>query len=213
MEQVGMKPRTVVVADSHAIVREGIVSRLSRIEGVEVVGEAADGYSAIKLCRQLAPDIALIDLGLSRPSGRDAIQKIKASSCGTRQIAMSEDSSAASVYFVLSQGVAGFLPKQARGDDIVSAVLAVASGYAFLPVDLVETLVASRRNTVRSGNVFGLSPREMEILEACLNGNSTKEVAASLKISVRTVETHRNSIYRKTSCKDLRDLTDILVGP
>ncbi|WP_373635615.1 helix-turn-helix transcriptional regulator [Yoonia sp. SS1-5] len=102
------------------------------------------------------------------------------------------------------------MPKQARGDDFANAVTAAQYGYAYLPLELMREFVKSRKHLTRTGNIFGLSPREVEILEATISGMSTKNVAETLNISVRTVETHRNSIYKKTSCRDHKELAELI---
>jgi len=187
-----MNGSSVVVADSHEIIREGIVARLKRELDVNIVAEASDGYSTLKFCRQFKPEILIMDLSLQRPS------------------VLSSEASVANAMFVLSHGAVGFMPRQSRGADFVNAVRAVQTGFAYLPRDLLDGLVNARRNVKRSGNVYGLSPRELEILEACINELSTKEIAQQLSISTRTVETHRNSIHRKTACKSYKSLTYLI---
>ncbi|KAB7613611.1 response regulator transcription factor [Amylibacter sp. SFDW26] len=201
---------SLVIADSHEIVREGIAFRLKESCDVNIVAEAIDGYSAIKYCRQLQPDILIMDFHLLRPSGMETLTKIRKAQPEIKIIVLSSDPSTANAFFILSQGAVGFMPKQARGSDFVNAFVAAQSGYAYLPVELMEEFVKLRRNLTRTGNVFGLSPREIEILEATLSGLSTKDVAKNLLISVRTVETHRNSIYKKTSCRNYKELATIV---
>lgn len=200
----------LVIADSHEIVREGIAARIKDGCDVEIVAEAADGYSTIKACHQHNPDMLVMDLSLTRPSGTDTLAKIRKLHPDLKIIILSSEANVSNALFVLSQGAVGFMPRQARGADFVNAVNAANNGFAYLPTDLLAGFVSSRRDLTRSGNIYGLSPRELEVLEACIRGQSTKEVAQVLSISVRTVETHRNSIYRKTSCKNYKELTHII---
>lgn len=200
----------VVIADSHEIVREGISSRLRRSCDVKSVVEAEDGYSAIKACRQNKPDILLLDYSISRPDGREVLLKVHQTCPDTRIVVISSTVTVTNAFFALTNGAVGYMPKQAGGMDFVNAINAALRGFTYLPVQFLSEFVESRRHLIRTGNIFGLSPREIEILDACIAGQSTKEVASNLNISARTVETHRNNIYRKTSCRNLRDLASLV---
>lgn len=200
---------TVVIADNIEIVREGIAAKLENVSRFNVVGLAADGFSTLKLCRSLNPDVLVLDLEITRPSGIEILSKVRKSCPDTKIVILSSETSMNKAFMALSKGAVAYMPKQSRGTDFVSAIHAAADGYAFLPSEFVDDMVQSRRNVTRTGNLFGLSPREMEVLVACAEGQSTKDVAETLEISVRTVETHRNSIYRKTSCNGLDDLQEI----
>ena len=201
---------TLIIADSQTILREGIASRLRDGCDVEVVAEAEDGYGTIKACRQHQPELLLLDLSITRPSGGDTISKLKKSLPELKIVVMTSEATAETAILALSLGAAGFISKQSKGSVFVNAVNAAKDGHSYLPLDLLEDFVRTRRNIKRTGNAFGLSPRELEILEACIKGYSTKEVAHNLNISVRTVETHRNSIYKKTACRDYGDLACII---
>ena len=200
---------TVVIADSLEVLREGIAAKLEGCNRFEVVGLAADGFSTLKLCRTLNPDILVLDLEMTRPSGLETLERVCRSCPTTKVFVLSSDVSVSQAFLVLSQGAVAFLPKQSRAADFVAAIHAAEDGYTFLPTAFIGDFVKSRRNVTRTGNLFGLSPREIEVLLACAEGHRTKEVAQMLDISVRTVETHRNSIYRKTSCNGLDDLREI----
>lgn len=200
----------IVVADSHEIVCEGIVSRLTAEGVADVVGQAADGYSTIKLCRQLKPDALVLDLELTRPAGTETFEKLRSQMPELKILILSSAASATDAFTVLSKGAAGFLPRQAKGDHIANAVRTIAMGYSCLPMQFLEEFAVLRRHVTRTGNIYGLSPREIEVLDACAAGRRTKEVAEGLSISVRTVETHRNSIYRKTACRSIGELSTIM---
>ncbi len=200
----------VVVADNHEIVREAVSQRISESCSVEVVAQTADGYSAIRACRQLKPDILLMDLSICNPNGMDTLTRLRESFPDLKLIVVSSDTSVANAFLALSRGAIAFMSKAAKGADYVNAVNAAINGYTYVPVDVLEKFVKSRRNLSRNGNLFGLSSREIEILEASVAGLSTKEVATNLNISVRTVETHRHSIYRKTDCRDIEGLSRLM---
>lgn len=196
----------LVIADSHEIVREGIASRLESTCRVDLVGQASDGYSTIKICRQTLPDILLMDLSLTRPTGIETLAKLRKALPELRIIVLSSEAKVSDAFSVLSLGAIGFMPKQARGADFVNAIRAAISGYTCMPSEYVAEFVTLRHNVRRTGNSYGLSPREMEVLEACASGEKTTDVAKRFNISVRTVETHRSAIYRKTCCHDLTEL-------
>ncbi|MEP3847591.1 MAG: response regulator transcription factor [Paracoccaceae bacterium] len=199
----------VLVADSHEIVREGLANKLAVDCGYNVVGQTADGYSTIKACRMLMPDILVMSLSLTRPSGLETFSKIRASNKDIRIVVMSQDANTNDAFTVIAEGALGFVPRDARVVDLVNAVRSAELGYASLPSEYIRQFTNLRRNVTRTGNIYGLSPRELEVVEACATGAKTKEVADMLAISVRTVETHRNSIYRKTDCRNLTELAEI----
>lgn len=200
----------VVIADSHEIVRDGISMRLEQNAAVQVVGEAQDGFSTLKVCRNLEPEILLLDLELKRASGRETFLKLRQTQPKLKIIIMSDQTTIADTFSLMSRGAFGFLSKNAKGAHFVSAVQTVAMGYALFPADYLEHFAEIRGNVARSGNVFGLSRREIEVLKACGRGTGTKDIAKELDISVRTVETHRYSIYRKTDCSNLDELPHLI---
>lgn len=206
--EVRVKP-LVVIADEHAMIRESIAAQIETACSVKVVAGTADGYSTIKSFRQFAPDLLILDLGLQRPSGTEVLSKIVKMRPDIKIIAVTSEPSIANAFFALSNGAVAFMPKQSSSRDFIAAVSAVLNGFSYLPNDIMIQFVKSRRNLTRVGNVFGLSQRELEVLKACSDGGSTKQVARDLDISVRTVETHRFNIYRKTDCKKRDELQGI----
>ena len=202
----------VVVADSHEIVREGLANRLEDACDVNVVGEAGDGYTTIKVCRTENPDLLVMDLSLVRPSGLDTFRRLRETKPEMKIIVMSSEASPLEAFQTISLGAVSFLPKCAKSSHFVNAVNAAMLGYCCIPEVFMPEFLELRKNAARNGNIFGLSAREVEILIACANGLKSKEVAGQLDISVRTVETHRNSIYRKTNCRDLTKLLHMITN-
>jgi len=199
----------IVVAEQHEIVRDAIVARLEESCDVDIVAQVSDGYSTIRECRQFKPDLLMMNLSLVRPSGLETLRKVRAGNPKLKVIVSSSDTTIRNAVFALSHGAVSFLPVQAKSADYVNAVQAAQAEFAYIPVELLKDILSSRQNLIRTGSIFGLSPRETEILDASVSGQSTKQVAESLSISVRTVETHRNSIYRKTSCSNFKELATI----
>ena len=201
--------QSIVIADSHAIVREGIRDRLENHSDMNVVAEASDGYSALKACREFLPSVLLMDFTITRPSGRELLIKVRTSCPDTRIVVLSSEMKVSNAFYCLSNGAAAFMPKQASGSDFVNATVAALRGFSYMPNEFITEFLETRRHLTRSGNIFGLSPRELEIVDCCMQGKSTKDIAEMCSISVRTVETHKNNIYRKTSCCSIEDLTAI----
>jgi len=199
----------VVIADSHEIVRDGITSVLEGQCALTVVGQAADGYGALKQCRAHQPDILLMDLDLVNPSGISVFEKLRAAHPDIKIVVISSDMSTVDAYVLLANGAVGFVPKQAPGSHFVNAIKTISMGYACISADVLQEFVGLRRNITRTGNVYGLSRREMEVLEHSNSGTNTKEIARKLQISARTVETHRNAIYRKTSTNSMAGLQSV----
>lgn len=201
--------QTVVVADSHAIVREGISDRLEQNADLSVVAEAQDGYSALKACRDHSPNVLLMDFSITRPSGREVLAKVRATRPETRVIVLASEMKVSNAFYCLTNGAIAFMPKQASGYDFLNAVTAAIRGYSYMPNDFIAAFLETRKHLTRSGNIFGLSPRELEVVDSCMQGKSTKDIAEACNISVRTVETHKNNIFRKTSCRSVADLAAI----
>ncbi len=199
-----------MVADGHAMVREGIAASLREEFDADIDSDVSDGYTLLKRCRHKSPDVVIMDLHLTRPSGAETMKKLLDMMPTIKIIVVSAEAETSDAVFALSHGALAFIPKQARADDFANAVRAAIGGYAYLPTALLGGFVKSRSNLPPAENDFGLSHREIEILKATLDGMSIKDVAAKLDISPRTVETHRNRIYRKTSCRNPDELAQIL---
>jgi two-component system nitrate/nitrite response regulator NarL len=199
----------VVVADGHELVRDGIAAKIQESCNVEVIAKTSDGYETIKAFRNHMPDLLIMDLALTRPAGTEILTKIFKMKPDVKIIVVTSDPSISNAFSALSRGAIAFMPKQVSASDFVNAVNAVINGFSYLPRDVLSQFVKSRRNLSRMGNIFGLSPRELEIMKACADGLSAKQVAYDLDISVRTVETHRHNIYKKTECKSQSELSKI----
>lgn len=200
----------VIVIESQEIVREAVSSRIAEECNVEVIAKTGDGYSAVRICRQAKPDIIILDLTITHPDGMDTLRRLHESCPDARVVVVSHLISATQVFHALSRGVVAFVPRHGRGIDYVNAVNAAIDGFTYLPKEVFERFLSSRLSLNKTGNIFGLSAREIEILEACSSGLTTKQVAANLNISVRTVETHRHSIYKKTECRSLEELSSVM---
>ncbi len=175
--------------------RQGLVSLLNVVEGMEVVGEAADGVEAIAQYRKHQPDITLIDLRLPRLSGVDAIQRIRMESPQARFIVLTTYDGDEDIYRALKAGAKAYLLKGMTADELITAIHAVHAGKSHIPPAIAEKLAE------RMG-VEELTPREMDVLEQIVAGKSNKEIADELGVSEATVKTHINSLLGKLGVTD-----------
>jgi two-component system, NarL family, response regulator NreC len=203
-------PVRVVIADDHPLIRSGLRSLLERNGEYQVVGEAADGAEAIELAMTHKPDLMLIDVGMPRISGTDAAQHITSRLSATRIIMVSMHSDEAYVLRALKAGARGYLLKASPEADVLAAARAVASGHAYFSPAIAKVLVddyvseLQRRGVEDSYDMLTL--REKEILKLLVEGNSNRDIADLIHVSLATVETHRNNIFHKLHLHSLPEL-------
>jgi DNA-binding NarL/FixJ family response regulator len=185
----------VLVVEDHHVVRQGLVSLLNVVEGMHVIGEAADGVEAIAQFRRHLPDITLIDLRLPRMSGVDAIQRIRMESPQARFIVLTTYDGDEDIYRALKAGAKAYLLKGMTTDELITAIRAVHAGKSHIPQAIAEKLAE------RMG-IEELTPREMDVLEQIVAGKSNKEIADELGVTEATVKTHINSLLGKLGVTD-----------
>lgn len=198
----------VVLADDHAMVRAGLCAIIEAQPEFEVVAMVGDGREAEREVRRLQPDIALIDLSMPGLNGLDAIARIAKHTEATRAIALSMHTSEQYVQEALRVGAWGYVVKDAAASDLVMALRTVAAGQRYLSPQL-DGRIALPRAEPSGGADAGvtLSSRQREVLQLIAEGHSTREIAARLCISVKTVETHRAEVMRRLSLFDVASLT------
>jgi DNA-binding NarL/FixJ family response regulator len=185
----------VLIVEDHNVVRQGLVALLSVVEGLEVVGEAADGVEAIAAYRKSRPDITLVDLRLPKLSGVEVIQRIRMEAPHARLIVLTTYDGDEDIYRALKAGAKGYLLKGMTTQELIATIREVHAGKAHIPPAIAEKL-AERMGTE------DLTPREAEVLEQIVNGKSNKEIATELAISEATVKTHINSLLSKLGVTD-----------
>jgi len=195
----------VIVIDDQAIVREGLVTVLSLLPDIDVLGEAGDGRAAVELADALRPDVVLMDLRMPVLGGLDATREITHAHPEIGVLILTTFADEASVVDVLRAGAKGFLTKDADRAEVAAAVRAVAQGHTTLGGDLGAQLLASapagsHRNDLATK--FNLTPREDEVLALIGEGLSNNEIAAKLYVGVTTVKTHINAIFAKLGVRD-----------
>ncbi len=189
------KPIRVLVIEDHNVVREGLVALLRVAEGLDVVGEAADGVEAIAQFRKHQPDITLVDLRLPRMSGVDVIERIRMETPHARFIVLTTYDGDEDIYRALKAGARAYLLKGMTSEELINTIRAVHAGKSYIPPAIAERLAE------RMG-AQDLTPREFEVLEHIVQGRSNKEIAAELEVSEATVKTHINSLLGKLGVTD-----------
>ena len=191
----------VVVADDHPLYRDGVVRALTASGRVEVVAQAEDGRGALEQIREHAPDVALIDYKLPDLDGVSVVHAVTRDGLATRVLLLSAFTDSGLVYEALQTGASGYLPKEAKRDEIVDAVLACSRGETVLPPDLTAGLVSEIR-VRRASETPVLTDREREILGMIAAGKSLPEIAKELYLGVTTVKTHVQHLYEKLGVSD-----------
>lgn len=195
----------VVIADDHAIVREGLRVLVSAQPGFEVVGEAADGQEAWQLACDLKPDVIVLDLSMPVMGGAETAERISRDCAEVRILALTMHEERGYVSRLLRAGAAGYLLKRSASSELVRAIRAVAWGGTYVDPSLAASLLvepshahaAHTNSRQHRAAVPDLTPRELETLRLVARGHSNKEIAATLEIGVKTVETHRANAMAK----------------
>jgi len=185
----------LLLADDHEIVRQGLRALLEH-KGFVVAGEAANGYEAIRLARELHPDIAILDLAMPLINGVGAARRILRELPGTKVILLTMHTEEPYVLDALQAGVAGYVVKSDAAADLAAAIEGVLQGATYLSSKISRAIVESYAEK-KSLPLGPLSPREREVLQLITEGKTTKEIASLLEISVKTAEAHRTKIMTK----------------
>jgi two-component system response regulator NreC len=194
----------VLLADDHEIVRQGLRVLLER-EGFQVVGEAANGHDAVKLCEANHPEIAILDLSMPLLNGVDAEREIMKSNPRTKVVLLTMHTEYHLILESLRAGVTGYVLKTKAASELVQALRAVCRGEMFLTQSISRTIVqAFLQNTPVPGNP--ISDRERQVLQLVAEGKTTKEIASLLGISVKTAESHRSNLMEKLNIHDTAGL-------
>jgi DNA-binding NarL/FixJ family response regulator len=185
----------VLVVEDHNVVRQGLVALLNMVEGIQVVGEAADGEEAIAQFRKHHPDVTLIDLRLPKLGGVEVIQRVRANASQARFVVLTTYDGDEDIYRALKSGAKAYLLKGMTTEELIATIREVHAGRSHIPPAIAERL-AERMGTE------DLTPRESEVLEQIVSGKSNKEIATELAISEATVKTHINTLLSKLGVTD-----------
>jgi NarL family two-component system response regulator YdfI len=186
----------VLIADDHLIVREGLRLILETGEGFELVGEAADGAEAVRLARELSPDVVLMDLRMPNMDGLTAIERLRAEQPQVAIVILTTYNEDDLMLRGLRAGARGYLLKDTDRDTLLNTIRAAARGETLLKPEIMARLL-SQTEPSRSSSALDLTDREREVLAAVARGERSKEIAVQMGITERTVKAHLANIYNK----------------
>ncbi len=200
----------IILADDHKIVRDGLRSLLEKHSGMEVVAEASDGREAMKLIRELKPDVVVMDITMPDLNGIEATRQITSGYPKVKVVALSVHSDKRFVLGMLQAGAAGYLLKDCAFEELADAIRAVVESHTYLSPEISDIVIkdyvrqsSSPERVVSSS----LTAREREVLQLMAEGSATKTIASTLNVSVKTVETHRQHIMNKLNTRSVAELT------
>jgi DNA-binding NarL/FixJ family response regulator len=205
-----MKRIRILLADDHAVVRQGFKMILSAQPDMEIIGEAGNGREAVELADQLRPDIVVMDVAMPELNGIEATRRLAASAPHTRVVALSMHKDSVYVREILRAGARGYLLKDSPAPDLLAAVRAVAGGEGYLSPAVSDAVLNDYRRHV-TNPVDLLSSREREVLQMLAEGKTNKEIAGILNLSVYTVDAHRGRIMEKLNLHSINELVRFAV--
>ncbi|MES2466114.1 MAG: response regulator transcription factor [Verrucomicrobiota bacterium] len=207
-----MKPITVLLAEDHMIVREGLRALLKLETDIKIVGEAENGRQAVALVGQLGPDVVVMDIAMPLLNGLEATRQILQTAPSTKVLMLSAHSDDAYVEQVMALGASGYLIKQTAAHVLPEAIREIQQGRTFFSPSISRRIRNHERKTPAPGKLPGknaslLTSRETEVLQLIAEGKANKQTADELRISIKTVEKHRQSLMHKLNIHDTAGLT------
>lgn len=187
----------VLIVDDHAVLRDGIRALLDVPEDIEMVGEASEGKDALEKTQELAPDVVLMDLMMPGMDGLEATRRLKKKAPKVKVLILSQHDNREYILSAIKAGAAGYVVKKALGLELVSAIRAVYSGFFYLHPSVTEPVVTEYLKQAEEEPYDSLTAREREILKLIADGNTSREIADMLFISLKTVIGHRARIMEK----------------
>jgi DNA-binding NarL/FixJ family response regulator len=200
----------VFIADDHAVMRDGLQALLEGSGEVLVVGQAADGRSAVELVKETHPDVVLLDLSMPGLNGIDAARQINEYDPLIRIIILSMMGTSEHVYRALQAGVYSYLLKESAGREVLEAVIEVSMGNKYFSQGVMDMLVGdyleNRRSESKDSPLESLSAREQEVMQLVLEGKTSAEIGEALHLSPKTVDSYRSRLMQKLGVSDLVSL-------
>ncbi len=211
-----MKRITVLLVDDHTVVRQGLRALLEVETDLQVVGEAEDGRRAVRLAKKTLPDVVVMDVAMPMLNGYEATRQILKNVPAAKVLVLSSYGADECVDRMLEAGAVGYLIKQTAANDLLKAIHEVQAGHAFFSPPIARRLrerglkvFASGRPGAKRGE---LTSRELEVLQLIAEGFPSKQIAAELEISIKTVEKHRQQVMNKLNIHDVAGLTRYAVS-
>ncbi len=204
------KTLKVVIADDHMIVRDGLRSLLERPPDMEVVAEANNGRIALKLVKELSPDVVIMDIGMRELNGIDATRQIVKMSPGVKVLALSMYSDKRFIKGMLKAGASGYMLKDSAFKELIDAIRVIVENKIYISPSVANIITEDylKQSPESDGSTRSLlSSRELEVLQLLVEGMSTKQIASSLRLSIKTIESHRSRIMKKIDVNNIADLT------
>ncbi len=200
----------ILIADDHSILRHGLSKSIQQQEDMEVVGQAADGLTAVRMVRELSPDIVIMDISMPDINGMDATAEIVRDFPNAKVIGLSMHSAKKFVREMFKAGASGYLLKDCSFDELAGAIRIVMSGKSYLSPEITDVLLDNYVRTASEDDstVFtNLTKRERQVLQLMAEGLTTKQIGLKLHISPKTVEAHRLRIMDKLEIDNIAQLT------
>lgn len=202
----------ILIVDDHKVVADGLLHMLQAQDGIEVVGTARSGREAVHRTMELRPDVVIMDSNMPDINGIEATRQLRERECPARVLMLSVHAEPQHVVRALRAGAAGYVPKSCAGTDVVDAVRAVHSGKRYLhPTiahEVLEQLVEAEK---AEDPVSRLSSRERQVLQMIAEGKAVSDIASTLSLSVRTVETYRARLMEKLDIRDVPSLVKFAI--
>jgi two-component system, NarL family, response regulator LiaR len=193
----------VLIADDHAIVRQGLSVFLGTQDDIEVIGEAADGEQAVERALRLSPDVVLLDLVMPKLDGIGVIRQLRQAALATKVIVLTSFADDEKVFSAVQAGAAGYLLKDVQPRELSEAIRRVSAGESLLHPSVAANLVRElQRREPRNAAAADLTKRERQVLAEIARGHSNKEIALALGIAEKTVKTHVGNIFQKLHLAD-----------
>ncbi|MGR3292558.1 MAG: response regulator [Candidatus Scalindua sp.] len=200
----------VILADDHMIVRDGLRSLLERQPDIEVVAEADNGRTALKHVKKLSPDVVIMDIGMRELNGIDATRQIVKMSPGVKVLALSMYSDKRFIKGMLKAGASGYMLKDSAFKELIVAIRVIVEDKIYISPSVASIVMDDylERSSEGDSSIRSLlTSRELEVLQLLAEGKSTKQIASSLRLSTKTIESHRVRVMQKTGVNNIADLT------
>lgn len=200
----------VLLVDDHEIMREGLCALLRKHDNIEIAGQASEGRTAVQMLKDLCPDVVIMDIGMPNLNGIDATRQMLSVDPKVKIIALSTHSEMSIVAKAIKAGAAGYMLKDSAFSELVQGITAVYEGKTYLCTKIAEVVFNDYVNILSNPKWAGgsiLTSREREVLQLVAEGKTTKEIATTLHVSIKTVDSHREHIMNKLDIHNIAELT------